>query len=117
MRIELISAIKRNVRKDILAELLEELGLADRAETVREANKVTTALIDRVCAPVKTDDEMEQEILQDLPKEPAPSMVDEIESAIAEGYLKDAKKAIKALGKDHSEYKRLKKELKGAKNG
>ena len=106
----LISAFKRNDRKAILAEVLEMNGQTEQAEEVREASRVTAALINRVCVEVETVEEREPNILIDLE--------DEIREHIAEGHKKKAKKAWKRLsetGSGGSVMKELRKTIKGMK--
>ena len=111
---DLISAWKRDNRKDAIAAYLDEHGMTEQADEVRAASRVTSALIDRVCITEAVEADVEESMVAEVDETPT-TLVEGIETIIGIGSYKDAKKILKELGKDHSEYKRLKKLVKGMK--
>ena len=116
MRQALIAAFKRNDRKAILAEVLQAEGLAEQAQEVRDAARVTSALIDRVC--INDDAEPTYAETDEANEEPVHGSVEEhneIVDAIKSGKKKKAKKLLKAAiegGAKGSSIKEFKKQIK-----
>jgi hypothetical protein len=140
---EMIATLKTKNAKDILAQMLEEVGAVERAEEVRSATRLTDKLIDTVTGPlVEETEEVAEEVVgcdvSTMTSDDINAVVEEItaekkeakekgtldltekldalEKAIAKGKKKKAKKIVAELeeaGLSGSVFKDLKKQVKG----
>ena len=124
----LLSALIRKQPKDILAVLLEIDGKPEVAETVRQANRFTKALVDRsvtlepCCEEEKFEEPLpefaEAAVEDETTEEDITITVAGIKALVETGkkrHLKAAKKAFKAqFSKEHPNYKELKQLIKEA---
>ena len=103
MNTSLISALKRNDRKYILAEVLELTGATEEiVQEVRDASRVTSALIDRVCSVAeepKSEPEEVEYLEDDELSELAEALI-ALAELISKGKKKKAKKLYKHIGEE-----------------
>ncbi len=122
MKQSLIAAFKRKNVKDIMAEVLEAEGKEAEAQEVRDAGRLTNALIDRTCiGEVETDmpeEATEEEADLTYADEPVNGSIEEHEDivkAIAKGKKKRAKRLLHDAvegGMSGSIVKEFKKQIK-----
>ena len=114
-----IAAIKRRDVKELVAQTLETEGKPEQAKEVRDASRLTYALIARTCIDeVETDIPEEVEEVEEVEAVETEDLltVGDIKALIKNGKVKKAKAAFKAqFDKSHPNYKELKKLIKGAK--
>ena len=132
----LVSAVKRNDMKEVMAQILDENGLTEEAKNVRDAGRKTVKLVDENFIAVDGDapeqDEPTEEATEEAPKkskkakkdekvaeaveeavtteEPTPAR--EIELLIEGEEFKKAKKLLKKLDPEHPNHKEFKKAIK-----
>jgi len=114
----MISAVKRKDVKEMVALVLEQEGKVDEAKEMREAGRLTVALIDRTCAVSVVEPYVEADTAKD-DEDVVTGSIEEHESilkAIKKGKKKKALKLIDNAekgGARGSEIKKLRTEAEG----
>ena len=114
----MVSAIKRKDIKEMTALVLEQEGKEQEAQEMRNAGRLTVALINRTCISTEVEAEVGAEVEAEV-EEPTTGSIEEhdaIIKAIKKGKKKKALKLIKKAekgGARGSEIKKLRTEAEG----
>lgn len=99
----ILSAMKRNDRRELTALIFDACGNGEAAEEIRAASRITSALIDRVSKVEKGESTPEPETAKAEKNDLERLNISELKALVATGKKKKIKKAKKLFDKQFAE--------------